>query len=295
MESKLQEEKPKKEIKKPLNVDDEFTSIDIDEIIIESNVREKYNDDSLKELSESIKQFGVLQPIRVYPKGDKYVIIFGHRRYLANKLAENKFIKCVITEKPETVDNIIIQITENEHNEKLSSSDLEKYIKLLKDEHKLSVEEISKKLGKAPSTIYGYLESNKARSKYEEKFSNAGLTLSSYDSRNIKNGTDKEIDDVIEKVTICPENKVKILEEFKKSKVKNPRNNNIPIENNPQTNKNIISFNIKIILNDKDKTFQIFPDIKGFYYPQDLTINLLSSLENFHKENGYNLIKNLDN
>ena len=49
--------------------------------------RIKFNEDSLNELSESIKEHGVIQPIVVRPVGDKYEIIAGERRYKASVLA----------------------------------------------------------------------------------------------------------------------------------------------------------------------------------------------------------------
>ena len=50
--------------------------------------RRNFEEDSLLELSESIKQFGVLQPLLVQKKGDYYEIIAGERRWRAAKMAE---------------------------------------------------------------------------------------------------------------------------------------------------------------------------------------------------------------
>lgn len=54
--------------------------------------RIKFNEESIIELSDSIKEHGVLQPIIVRPIGDKYEIVTGERRYKASVLAGLKTI-----------------------------------------------------------------------------------------------------------------------------------------------------------------------------------------------------------
>ena len=58
--------------------------------------RIKFDDDSIYELSESIKNHGVFQPILVRPIGDKYEIIAGERRYKASVLANKTTIPAII-------------------------------------------------------------------------------------------------------------------------------------------------------------------------------------------------------
>ena len=60
--------------------------------------RKKFDEDALLELSESIKQFGVLQPLLVQKKNDYYEIIAGERRWRAAKLAGIKEIPVIIKE-----------------------------------------------------------------------------------------------------------------------------------------------------------------------------------------------------
>ena len=63
-----------------------------------SQPRKNFNEDSLIELSESIKQFGVIQPLIVQKKDDYYEIIAGERRWRAAKLAGLKEIPVIIRE-----------------------------------------------------------------------------------------------------------------------------------------------------------------------------------------------------
>ena len=60
--------------------------------------RKKFDEDSLVELAESIKQFGILQPLLVQKKNDYYEIIAGERRWRAAKLAGVKEIPVIVKE-----------------------------------------------------------------------------------------------------------------------------------------------------------------------------------------------------
>ena len=60
--------------------------------------RIKFNEDSITELAESIKEHGVIQPIVVRPLGDRYEIIAGERRYKASVLAGKETIPAIVTE-----------------------------------------------------------------------------------------------------------------------------------------------------------------------------------------------------
>jgi len=63
--------------------------------------RKNFNDDSLLELSESIKNDGLLQPIIVSDDIDGYIIIAGERRFRASKLAKLKTIRCIVLSSDE--------------------------------------------------------------------------------------------------------------------------------------------------------------------------------------------------
>ena len=66
--------------------------------------RKSFNQESLIELSQSIRSNGIIQPIVVRKDGDKYVIIAGERRYRAALLAE-------LTEVPVIIPHIITELT----------------------------------------------------------------------------------------------------------------------------------------------------------------------------------------
>ncbi|MBA7496154.1 Nucleoid occlusion protein [subsurface metagenome] len=57
-------------------------------------VRMEIDPDELKELAESIRERGLMQPIGVTPRGDRFLIVFGDRRYLAHEILKKKKIMC---------------------------------------------------------------------------------------------------------------------------------------------------------------------------------------------------------
>ena len=62
--------------------------------------RKNFDPTALSELAQSIKMYGVIQPILVTKKNDRYMIVAGERRFRATKLAEKKTIPAIIGPKP---------------------------------------------------------------------------------------------------------------------------------------------------------------------------------------------------
>lgn len=59
-------------------------------------LRDHMDLEALKELAEDVRRFGVRQPLKVRPKGKRYEILTGHRRFLAARAAESKTVPCVV-------------------------------------------------------------------------------------------------------------------------------------------------------------------------------------------------------
>ncbi len=114
--------------------------------------RKRFEQESLEELAESIKEYGLIQPIVVTKKGDYYSIIAGERRWRATKLAGLKEITAIIREDDERI-NSEISLIENMQREDLNPYEKALGIKTLIDNYGLSQELIAKKLGKGRSTI----------------------------------------------------------------------------------------------------------------------------------------------
>lgn len=114
--------------------------------------RKDFNDHLLKELSESIKQFGVLQPLLVQKKGQYYEIIAGERRWRAAKMAGLKEIPVLIREytRQETME---IALIENVQREDLNPIEEAMAYQQLIQEFGLKQEEVAQRVSKSRTAI----------------------------------------------------------------------------------------------------------------------------------------------
>lgn len=127
--------------------------LSISEIVRNPNQpRKTFDEDKLAELADSIKQNGVLQPILVRRKGQKYEIVAGERRYQASKLAGLKEIPAVVREID---DDKVFQLAliENLQRSDLSPIEEAKGYKQLLTSRSLTQEELAKILSKSRSAI----------------------------------------------------------------------------------------------------------------------------------------------
>lgn len=129
------------------------TQLKITEITAgENQPRRKFAQDALNELAESIKEHGIVQPIVVRKKEDYYEIVAGERRWRAARLAGLKTVPVVIKDYSET-QALEIALIENLQREDLNPIEEANAYKSLMDEHKISQEEIAKKIGKSRPAI----------------------------------------------------------------------------------------------------------------------------------------------
>lgn len=111
--------------------------------------RKKFDETALQELAESIKQYGVVQPIVVVKEQDgKYMIIAGERRYRASKIAGLKTIPCVVKSYTERQIKEIALI-ENLQRENLNPIESARAIKQLMEEYGLTQEVVADRIGKS--------------------------------------------------------------------------------------------------------------------------------------------------
>jgi len=114
--------------------------------------RKNFDEDALLELSESIKQFGLLQPILVQDRDTYYEIIAGERRWRAAKLAGLKEVPVIIRKYTEQE---IVEISLIENIQRQDLNPIEEalaYLKLI-SEFELTQEELSKRIGKSRVAI----------------------------------------------------------------------------------------------------------------------------------------------
>ena len=122
---------------------------------VEPNINQPskhFDEDSLLELAESIKQYGVLQPLLVSDKKDYYEIIAGERRWRAAKMAGIKEIPIIIKE---LTDQQVVEISliENIQREDLNPIEEAMAYKRLIEEFKLKQDEIAERVSKSRTAV----------------------------------------------------------------------------------------------------------------------------------------------
>ena len=124
--------------------------------------RKNFDEDALQELSESIKQFGVLQPLLVQDKKDYYEIIAGERRWRAAKLAGLKEIPVIIKELTDQ-EVVEISLIENIQRENLNPIEEAFAYKRLLTEFHLKQDEVAERVSKSRTSSYKFYASFKVK------------------------------------------------------------------------------------------------------------------------------------
>ena len=114
--------------------------------------RKKFDEDALQELSESIKQYGILQPLLVSDKKDYYEIVAGERRWRAAKMAGLKEVPVVVKEFS-TQEIVEISLIENIQREDLNPVEEAMAYKRLIDEFHLKQDEIADRVSKSRTAV----------------------------------------------------------------------------------------------------------------------------------------------
>jgi ParB family transcriptional regulator, chromosome partitioning protein len=115
--------------------------------------RKHFDEHSLQELAESIKNHGIIQPLVVTPAGDnKYRIVAGERRFRAAKISGLKKVPVIVRNHKE-LEELEIALVENVQRVDLSPIEQAVSIVRLRDQFSLTPKDIAKKLGKAETTI----------------------------------------------------------------------------------------------------------------------------------------------
>ncbi len=115
--------------------------------------RTTFDEEALKQLAESIKQYGVLQPLIVTPHGKgTYAIVAGERRWRAAQLAGEKKVPAIVRTTKE-LERLEIALVENVQRVDLSPLEQALSIERLHQQFSMTYEAIAKRLGKASSTV----------------------------------------------------------------------------------------------------------------------------------------------
>ena len=197
--------------------------------------RIRFDEDAINELSESIKEHGVIQPIVVRPIADKYEIIAGERRYKASVLAGMKTIPALVANLDDK-DSAEIALIENVQRQDLTPIEEAVSYKKILDMGYLTQNQLADKLGKDQSTVANKLrllnldddvQEALLNEKISERHARSLLKLSQKDQRELlkkiieKRLTVRKTDEEINKI-LNGTNKETIEEKPVENKVPEP-------------------------------------------------------------------------
>ena len=114
--------------------------------------RRKFNEDSLQELADSIKQYGVLQALLLQKKGKNYEIIAGERRWRAARIAGLKEVPAIVKDYS-SQEVIEIALIENIQREDLNPIEEAMAYQKLISEYKLKQDELAERISKSRTAI----------------------------------------------------------------------------------------------------------------------------------------------
>jgi ParB family chromosome partitioning protein len=137
----------------PDSEESNFKEIDIGKIKPNKyQMRENFAEADIRELAESIKEDGVVQPVLVTKKGDGYMLIAGERRWRASRLAGMDKIPAIERDIND-VDTLTVSLIENIQRKALSPVEEANAYRMLIDEFSYTQKAIAKRVGKSRSTV----------------------------------------------------------------------------------------------------------------------------------------------
>lgn len=132
--------------------------ISIEQIEVNPNQpRQEFDEESLRELADSISELGVIQPITLRSTAEgRYQIIAGERRFRASQLAGKKTIPAYILEASDE-NTMEMALIENIQREDLNAMEIALAYQRLIEQYNLSQEQLSKRVGKGRATVANFI------------------------------------------------------------------------------------------------------------------------------------------
>lgn len=174
-----------------MEINKKVVELNIDDVLPNRfQPRIKFSEEAITELSNSIKEHGVIQPIVVRPIGDKFEIIAGERRYKATCMAGLQTIPAIITDLNDK-DSAEVALIENVQRENLTPIEEAISYKKILDMGYITQEALAAKLGKTQSTIANKLRLLNLDDEVQEALLKE--KISERHARSLLKLTDKEI------------------------------------------------------------------------------------------------------
>lgn len=138
--------------------------------------RQSFDDDSISELAQSIKQEGVISPLIVIKMDDRYSIVAGERRFRASKLAGLSSVPCIVKDLSD--EQIYkLSLIENIQREDLNPIDEAEAYQRLIEKFRYTQEQLAEGLGKSRSSIANSLRLNKLSEAVKQSIRDSKISL----------------------------------------------------------------------------------------------------------------------
>lgn len=140
-------------------------------------VRMAIDPDELLELVTSIQERGLMQPIEVTPRGKRFLIVFGDRRFLAHKMLKKADILCRV-EKIEDDQVILDRAMENVQRVNLTPFEEGHIYMALLEKAGMKIDEISRKVGKSPGVIQRRMDVLRMPESFQKALHSGSISMS---------------------------------------------------------------------------------------------------------------------
>ncbi|QHT68703.1 ParB/RepB/Spo0J family partition protein [Rhodocytophaga rosea] len=188
---------------------DEVHEINLDQIKLQginvrSDLSSSTSQESLKELAESIKEHGLMQPIILRGKlgSPLYDVVVGQRRFLAHQLLGEKTIKATFTGDIDDIHALMLSLSENLHRAELSYKDTEKAITTLYKHYGKDANKVAKELGFSVRKVRSFIKIDEQATEKIKNFLYAGQ-ISAIDAKRAleaAQGDPTKADQLIDKI-----------------------------------------------------------------------------------------------
>lgn len=190
--------------------------------------RKQFDENALSDLSASIKTHGIVQPLIVTKRGDRYMIVAGERRFRAARMASLSTVPVIVTDFDEAEIHEV-SLIENIQREDLNPIEEAAAIRFLMQQHDMTQEEVSGRIGKSRPAVANALRLLQLPEKVSEKIKEG--VLSAGHGRAIAGVADKKTQEMLCDETLrmgysvrALESRIQNLAEKKKEKPAKEKN-----------------------------------------------------------------------
>jgi ParB family chromosome partitioning protein len=157
--------------------DERFAELEIAEVKPNPfQPRMRFDDKTIDELAQSIRETGIVQPVIVAPEDDHYKIIVGERRWRAAQRAGLRKIPVLIRNIPKEK-QLEVSLIENIHREDLNALEIAQAYQRLIDEHGYAQQELADKVGKDRTSVTNYLRLLKLPQEIQDRLTEGAISM----------------------------------------------------------------------------------------------------------------------